>query len=1355
MGDASLRSSWGWEMPSYDPRKSVDTSRARPLSDDDDDDVDEDAAALLDRVAASSISPNAVSRRLSLPILGAAPQPSYLSQRAVPSALASKLLKLHEQVLVSQEEMLELRQEASDLQEYSNAKIVRVTRYLGVLAEKAHKLDQVVLEGEAHLSLLRKEKKKLFNDLLGVKGNIRVYCRVRPQFEHEGPAITDFPDDFLIRINTSFLGVDAGSTQKKEFEFDRVYGPHVGQGDFFQDVQPFVQSALDGYNACIFAYGQSGSGKTHTMEGSNSDRGVFLRAFEELFDLSNNDMTSTSKFSFSVTMFELSNEVRDLLYNSIRSSGTAQMGYNGKFVELALERVENPTDFARIYKIGTQNRAKDAVNHTHLVLTIHIHYTNSFSGENHYSKLSMVDMAASERLSKDEVTGDRLTELLHLNKSFSALGDVLSALTAKKDYVPYANSKLTQTLADSLGGDAKTLLIVNLSPSQTDIQETLASLHFAARARNVELSLGNRDTIKKWRDMANEARKELYEKEKELNETQQEKIELQKTLKEADDQCLLLFNEVQKAWKVAFTLQADHKSQTAVLAEKEKVVREQNMQLKAQIAQLGKSEQDQKAQLQEYIKKVQLLEGQVQELNQQLQEAHSQPAADIFGRANLRQVRKPDDIDLQQKDRVESEVVKRLEEELSKRDELIERLHEENEKLFERLTDRSASANSQAVQQMETRGAEDFQSDAPNRNTGTKPPASSDVKSSTAMSLDSSSGALALAGNMALVKSSSEKVKTTPAGEYLTNALNDFNPDQQSEGSAASDGANKLLMLVLAAVIKAGAAREHEMLAEIRNAVFAFVRRMEPRRVMDTMLVSRVRILYIRSLLSRAPELQSIKVPPVERFLEKVGSGSSRSRGSRGSSPARSPIQYESNVRKDLIDEHIQGFKVHIKHEKKSKFSSIVLKLRGIDQETWRQHVTGGKLRETTEEARNFAIGNKALAALFVHTPAGELQRQIRSWLAENFDFLSLSGGDAVSGTAGQLELLSTAIMDGWMSGLGVPQRPSTDALGQLLSDYTKRVYTSQLHHLKDVAATLATEEADDLGQIAKLRSALESVEHKRRKVLQQMRSDVALLTKEEGGSPIRNPSTASEDARIASLMSLEDIVKQAEEMKRDAPVKAIFAARKQMMLSALHSLSDRMPSLLTIDHPCAQKHILEARRAVESIAEQREGPHHTRARASGDVGAGELSAMSGDWGDQNIIGTDGDVMQWSVLQFNNGSANPFVIKCGATSSLELVVKAQAKIQDKTGKEMVAVVPAPSTLAGLSLEEIKQVLTRLPEAFSQLALARTADGTRARYARLYKTLAIRVPALKSSIPDLDREHSRELSTASLSFKRPG
>ncbi|XP_050902877.1 kinesin-like protein KIN-14B [Lathyrus oleraceus] len=202
-------------------------------------------------------------------------------------------------------------------------------------------------------------------------------------------------------------------------------------------------------------------------------------------------------------------------------------------------------------------------------------------------------------------------------------------------------------------------------------------------------------------------------------------------------------------------------------------------------------------------------------------------------------------------------------------------------------------------------------------------------------------------GTIALVKSGSEIVKTTPAGEYLTAALNDFDPDQYEGHAAISDGANKLLMLVLAAVIKAGASREHEILTEIRDSVFSFIRKMEPKRVMDTMLVSRVRFLYIRSLLARSPELQLIKVLPVECFLEKANTGRSRS-SSRGNSPGRSPVQY--------VDEQIQGFKVNLKPEKKSKFSSVVLKIRGIDQEIWRQQVTGGKLREITEEAKSFAI---------------------------------------------------------------------------------------------------------------------------------------------------------------------------------------------------------------------------------------------------------------------------------------------------------------------------------------------------------------------------------------------------------------
>ncbi|KAG5062126.1 hypothetical protein JHK85_003309 [Glycine max] len=145
-----------------------------------------------------------------------------------PHSVASKVEGLREKVKLARIDYLQLRQEASELQEYSNAKLDRVTRYLGVLAEKTHKLDQVALETEARMSSVIKEKKKLFNDLLTSKGNIRVFCRTRPLFEDEGSSVVEFPDDYTIRVNT---GDESLSNSKKEFEFDRVYGPHVGQGN--------------------------------------------------------------------------------------------------------------------------------------------------------------------------------------------------------------------------------------------------------------------------------------------------------------------------------------------------------------------------------------------------------------------------------------------------------------------------------------------------------------------------------------------------------------------------------------------------------------------------------------------------------------------------------------------------------------------------------------------------------------------------------------------------------------------------------------------------------------------------------------------------------------------------------------------------------------------------------------------------------------------------------------------------------------------------------------------------------------------------------------------------------------------
>ncbi|KAL0423154.1 UNVERIFIED_CONTAM: Kinesin-like protein KIN-14B [Sesamum radiatum] len=1230
-------------------------------------------------------------------------------QDFLPITSVDLILSFEEKVV--REDYLQLKQEAIDLQEYSSAKLDRVTRYLGVLADKTH---QAALETEARISPLLSEKKKLFNDLLTAKGNVKVFCRARPLFENEGPYIVEFPDDFTLRVNT---GDESLSNPKKDFEFDRVYGPHFGQADLFADVQPFVQSAFDGYNVSVFAYGQTSSGKTHTMEGSSHDRGLYVRSFEELFDLSNSDATSTSRYSFSVSVFELYNEqIRDLLLESGNILPKVCIGSSDYVVELVQEKVENPIEFSKVLKAAFQNRGSDTLKFkvSHLVVMVHIYYKNVITGENIYSKLSLVDLAGSESINVEEEAGEHATEFLHVLKSFSALGDVLASLTSKKDNIPYENSVLTKVLADSLGGSSKTLMVVHICPNMQNMSETLASLNFSARARNAMLSLGNRDTIKKWKDIANDARKELLEKEKEISDLKLESMGLKEDLKRANDQCVLLYNEVQKAWKVSFTLQSDLKAENIMLADKHQIEKEQNVQLRNQIAQLLQVEQDQKLQIEERDSTIQMLQAKLRSVESQLNEAllsNETRTANGSGPQTGEQTSNKTTAD----DMDSTAVTKRLEDELKKRDALIERLHEENEKLFDRLTEKASLAGSPQVSSPSPRGPL-----TQSRDSGRDDNSIAKGRLGDAVSLPLASEKIE--SSVALVKSGSDKIKTTPAGEYLTAALNDFDPEQYDSLAAISDGANKLLMLVLAAVIKAGASREHEILAEIRDAVFAFIRKMEPKRVMDTMLVSRVRILYIRSLLARSPELQSIKVSPVERFLEKPNSGRSRS-SSRGSSPGRSPVRYDSSTRNMLVEDQIQGFKVNIKPEKKSKLSSVVLKIRGIDQDTWRQHVTGGKLREITEEAKIFAVGNKALAALFVHTPAGELQRQIRNWLAENFDFLTVAD-DTVPGATGQLELLSTAIMDGWMAGLGAAHPPNTDALGQLLSEYARRVYTSQLQHLKDIAGTLATEVAEDSAQVAKLRSALESVDHKRRKILQQMKSDAAMLNLEDGATPIRNPSTAAEDARLASLISLDGILKQVKDITRQTSVSVLSKSKKRSMLAALDELSERMPSLLDVDHPCAQRHIAEGRHAVELTPEEDDKV----------VDATRATKLLGD----TPYGVETDVAQWNVLQFNTGSTNPFIIKCGANSNSELVIKADARVQEPKGGEIVRVVPRPTVLENMSLDEIKEVFNELPEALSLLALARTADGTRARYSRLYRTLAMKVPALRDLVGELEK-----------------
>ncbi|XP_062100705.1 kinesin-like protein KIN-14R isoform X2 [Humulus lupulus] len=339
------------------------------------------------------------------------------------------------------------------------------------------------------------KRKKLFNEVQEAKGNIRVFCRCRPLNKGELAAGCTTVVDFDT-AKDGCLGILSTASSKKSFKFDRVYTPKDNQDDVFADASPMVISVLDGYNVCIFAYGQTGTGKTFTMEGTEMNRGVNYRTLEQLFQISK-ERSEMFTYDISVSVLEVYNEqIRDLLATSSTSKKLEikQASEGSHHVPGIVEaKVTNINQVWTVLQAGSNARAVGSNNvnehssRSHCLLCIMVRAKNLMNGECTKSKLWLVDLAGSERLAKTDVQGERLKEAQNINRSLSALGDVISALANKSSHIPYRNSKLTHLLQDSLGGDAKTLMFVQISPSDQDLGETLSSLNFATRVRGVEL----------------------------------------------------------------------------------------------------------------------------------------------------------------------------------------------------------------------------------------------------------------------------------------------------------------------------------------------------------------------------------------------------------------------------------------------------------------------------------------------------------------------------------------------------------------------------------------------------------------------------------------------------------------------------------------------------------------------------------------------------------------------------------------------------------------------------------------------------------------------------------------------------
>eukprot|EP00188_Purpureofilum_apyrenoidigerum_P003882 Plantae.Rhodophyta-Purpureofilum_apyrenoidigerum.ctg4189.p1 GENE.Plantae.Rhodophyta-Purpureofilum_apyrenoidigerum.ctg4189~~Plantae.Rhodophyta-Purpureofilum_apyrenoidigerum.ctg4189.p1 ORF type:complete len:853 (+),score=162.21 Plantae.Rhodophyta-Purpureofilum_apyrenoidigerum.ctg4189:239-2560(+) len=343
-------------------------------------------------------------------------------------------------------------------------------------------------------------RRLLFNQIQELRGNVRVFCRCRPPQNSNEVVAVEFPDHMAGKAITEVNRPGVVSLiGQKSFEFDRVFSPEEDQNAVYEDLAALVVSVLDGYNVCIFAYGQTGSGKTYTMNGTECARGINFRAIDDLFRLSDEDADKYSSV-FSLSMLEIYNENLRDLFAANGPKLEIKRGTDQVFVSnLKWIEVQSVQEVWRAMHIGSQNRSSGATSmnahssRSHLVVSINVSRTCLATGEELHARLNLVDLAGSERLSRTNATGERLREAQHINKSLSALGDVFTSILAKNSHVPFRNSKLTYLLQDALGGDAKTLMLVNISPTESDAAETLSSLNFASRVSRAELGMARRN----------------------------------------------------------------------------------------------------------------------------------------------------------------------------------------------------------------------------------------------------------------------------------------------------------------------------------------------------------------------------------------------------------------------------------------------------------------------------------------------------------------------------------------------------------------------------------------------------------------------------------------------------------------------------------------------------------------------------------------------------------------------------------------------------------------------------------------------------------------------------------------------
>lgn len=374
-------------------------------------------------------------------------------------------------------------------------------------------------EKESKIRELESLRRKLHNTVQELKGNIRVFCRMRPALPEEIKDGMNMAN--IVAVSERSIEIqqlpdvglnESGSKMqpKYEFSFDAYFPPSTSQETIFYEISQLVQSVLDGYNVCIFAYGQTGSGKTFTMEGPASivdfvadkdhpNLGMMPRSVEQIFTTIADLELKGWKYKCEALFLEIYNErIRDLL--NYQSGNTkcdiVKSGIKGTDCKISnvtisevtsCEQVFDLMKKARMNRVVAATKCSEYSSRSHYVFQMKIFGENSITGEKCDGTLNLVDLAGSERVKESQSVGDRLSEAKAINKSLSNLGKVIMSLSRKENHIPYRDSKLTHLLANSLGGNSKTLMFVNISPDNKNLYETVNSLRFATQVNQCNI----------------------------------------------------------------------------------------------------------------------------------------------------------------------------------------------------------------------------------------------------------------------------------------------------------------------------------------------------------------------------------------------------------------------------------------------------------------------------------------------------------------------------------------------------------------------------------------------------------------------------------------------------------------------------------------------------------------------------------------------------------------------------------------------------------------------------------------------------------------------------------------------------